>query len=221
MPRRSSKRTAVKKMWKRKPRRKQVNVNRSLQPLSQRYICSLKYTQTFTLNSSATTQAFRLNSLYRPNITTTADTSQPYGFDQLSALYNRYRVVSCSYSMVGINSDPIRLIAIPANTTVSPSDPSNAMENPRSKWVIQLPGGNTKTLKGKVYIPSVVGRTRAQYMADDRYQADIDSNPLELVALNIYHGNLTDSSYPQGNTNVVITLKYTVEFFDVKVQSQS
>lgn len=211
-----------KKQWKRKPRRsgrKIVNVNRSLQPVSQRYICSLKYTTTIALSSLANVHRFRLNSLFDTDLTGVGH--QPYGYDQLATLYNRYRVISTSYSIIGYNSVPIRLIALPGNESVSPADPSNAMENPRAKWVVQLPGGNTKTLKGRCYMPSIVGRSKQQYMADDRYQAETTTNPLESVVLNVFHGNLTDLTYPTDNTNVVITLLYKVEFFDVKNQSQS
>lgn len=215
-------------------------VNKALQPIAQRYICKMKYCDTFTLDTvgsipGVVVQRFRLNSLFDPNLTGTGH--KPYGFDQLlgtpgtsppvPGLYNRYRVVSCTYNIyaaptVGQN---IQITALPANEAVSTGITNGfaLRENPRAKYITQTTGAPIRLLKGKVYIPSLMGRTKSQYMADDRYQATYDANPLEAAILNVYLNELGDASglsIPvQARVNIEMT--YTVELFDVVNKGQS
>lgn len=211
---------AIKKMFKkRKYVRKNVLVNRALQPFAQRYIANLKYSTTFTLNAGNSNNFyFNLNSIFDPDRTGIGH--QPYGHDTLSAVYNRYRVIKCSYAITGYSGGSvIRLAAIPMNE-MWPVVPglSEVCENPRSKWIIQLPGGNTRMIKNSVYMPNLVGRNKAQYMADDRYQAQFGSSPSELAILAILGADISDVAT---SIQCTITLNYTVECFDVKNLSQS
>lgn len=210
------------KMWKRKPRvpRRQartVNVNSALQPIPQRYICKLKYAEDVTTDGLTGTWRFNLNSLFDPNQTGTGH--QPYGFDQLATLYNKYRVISCGWRITSPSSTANRQVgAIPANEAVSFATFAELKENPRAKYVTQMLGGNAQMIRGKSYLPSLVGRTKAQYMADDRYQAFTTGSPAELAILNILTANQTGVPVA---SDVNILLEYTVEFFDVKPLAQS
>ena len=89
-----------KKRGKRGAVRKMTNVNKSLGPLlpAQRYITSMKYSQTFTISSAlGAVQRFNLNNIYDPDRTGVGH--QPYGYDQLGAIYNRYRVIACHWAI--------------------------------------------------------------------------------------------------------------------------
>lgn len=199
-----------------------TNINRSLQPFAQRYIARMKYATVAQLNlSNNYLYQFNINSLYDPDRTGTGH--QPYGFDQLAGIYNRYRVISCSYQITaysaGAFNGPLRIVTIPTNeATAGWNNVSEVIENPRAKWITQVPGGEQKVLKGKVYIPSLMGRTRQQYMADDRFQAQVSVSPSELAILNIGGGTMLDSS-----TDILlsVSLQFKVEFFDIKNQAQS
>jgi len=92
-------------------------------------------------------------------------------------------------------------------------------ENPRAKYSLTTTGGDIKFVNGKTYIPSLVGRTKAQYMADDRYQSIITSSPNELAILNVY--TATGNVDSTGTFPIQILLEYTVEFFDIKHLAQS
>lgn len=235
-------RRAGKRVSKRKAgARRRVIVNKALQPIAQRYICKMKYCEAFNLDTTgsvpgAVVQRMRLNSIYDPNLTGTGH--KPYGFDQLlgfpnatpptQGLYNRYRVISCSYNIFASPGagQNIQITALPANesvSTVSGLNGSALREQPRARYISQTTGAPLKLLKGKVYLPSLVGRTKSQYMADDRYQAMYNENPLEAAILNIYLNELSDSSGiitpVQCKLNVELT--YTVELFDVVNKSQS
>jgi len=206
------------KQWKRKPRvRKTVNVNRALQPIAQRYICKMKYSETFNAAAISPYVRLNLNSIFDPNRSGIGH--QPYSHDTMATLYNRYRVISCSYVVRALSStDALRFGALPANEAISWTTMSEFVENPRAKFRHTYPAGKQEVLRGNVYLPSLVGRTKAQYMADDRYQATMGSDPSELAILNIFGQNFVD-----GNVQIFYTveLTYTVELFDVKNLSQS
>lgn len=195
-----------------------VNVNKSLHPFAQRYITKQKWSGVFTTLASSPIYRYRLNSLFDPDIIS-GTPSQPYGFDQLAALYNRYRVIACNYTINFYNASTVtRCVAVPANQTTFPNGVSDAVSNPRAQWKVQIPGGSTQTIHGKVYMPSIVGRSKAQYMADDRFQAQVDASPAETVDLNIFTANLADEGV---GVSATVTLEFLVEFFDVKTLAAS
>lgn len=211
---RGGKKRAGKKGWR---KHKRVVVNKALQPIPQRYICKMKYAEDVTSDALFGLYRFNLNSIWDPNRTGTGH--QPYAFDTLASLYNRYRVISCGYRITSPSSSATRQVGcIPTNEPVTFATFAELKENPRSKYVTQMPGGNTQVIKGKVYIPSLVGRTKSQYMADDRYQALTTTDPNELAILNIFTANQLGAAQ-QADINVL--LEYTVEFFDIKPLAQS
>lgn len=202
---------------------KTVLANRALQPVAQRYICKMKYSQTVTPDVNGR-YSFRLNSIFNPDNTQlpgVGNSHQPYGHDAMTLFYNRYRVISCGWRIQGIQSStgiPIQLGAIPANDSVIFVNISELKENPRAKYMSITPGGPPQILRGKVSMPSLVGRSTAQYMADDRYQAQVGTNPLEAAILNILTNTVSDVA-TQFTFNIL--LEYTVELFDPKNQQQS
>jgi len=163
---------------------------------------------------------YNLNSVYDPNRSGIGH--QPYGHDTLITIYNRYRVISCSWVISAVDSagQYIQIASLPANEEHNVGSVSEARENPRCKYITQAPQAALKMLTGKSYLPSLVGRSKAQYMADDRYQSIVGSSPSELGILNLYVQNMADGNNNL-NTLLNVTLEYTVEWFDVKNQIQS
>lgn len=219
-------------MMRRRARRPTANINRALTPFAQRYITKMKYAEVRVVTGPAlgglTQYNFRLNSIFDPNLSGFGH--QPYGYDQLADLYNRYRVFRVDYAISALNTDGSTnysvVAALPANEAVTVSGGvSELMENPRAKYITQAPNAALKVLKGSVSLPSLVGRTKAQYLADDRYQSEFSTNPNESAVLNIIAGTMTGSGGSGGSlTNVMnlsISLVYHVECFDVKYLIQS
>lgn len=205
---------------KRRLRRKAVPttlVNRALTPIPARFITKMKYSE-FVNTDSFGQYIYNLNSIFDPNRTGVGH--QPYGFDTLATLYNRYRVISCGYRLQVAGDAPTAYIlsAIPGNEVIAPTTISEVRENPRAKYIQQNVGAAAVTLRSKCYIPSLVGRTKAQYMADDRYQALVTASPSELALLNLMTANTADVGV---TTKVQVLLEYTVEFFDIKHLAQS
>jgi len=231
MPRKVMNRKPARRFKKRGIRRggqRTTTVNKSLQPFPSRYICKMKYVESLNgvggpSGSGYGNYQFLANSIWDPNATGIGH--QPYGMDTLTALYNRYRVISCKYVINGTVTNGTTEVnsiigVLPANEGATVTGGINELqENPRSKFVTQYVG-NEKTLKGNVYIPALVGRTKSQYMADDRYQAQTNQSPAENAVMNIYFGFM-DGTLATATADLNITLEYTVEFFDVKKQLQS
>lgn len=206
-------------MMRRKPR---LVVNRALQPIPQRYITKMKYSELVSTNANGF-YAFNLNSIFDPNRTGIGH--QPYGFDTLATLYNRYRVISCGWRIAPVApavlaSSTVQLACLPGNEELTGIlSMFECKENPRARYSLTTNGGEVRFVTGKQYIPSLVGRSKAQYMADDRYQAQTTASPNELAILNLYTavGNVdSTATFP-----IQVLLEYTVEFFDIKHLAQS
>lgn len=210
-----------KPMWKKRGQRTAL-VNTSLKPVPARFITKMKYAEAVTVSTPGLgIYKWNLNSLWDPNRTGIGH--QPYGFDSLAALYNRYRVISCKYVLSAISNDAnVAYACLPANDTATViTNVSEARENPRAKFAVQNPGGTLKVLKGNVYLPALTGRTKTQYMSADSYQATTDASPTELMVLNVFGQGLNDDPVFNPAITYNILLEYTVEFFDVKNMDQS
>lgn len=192
-----------------------VNVSKALTPIPQRYITKMKYSEVITTDVNGQFQ-LNLNSLWDPNRSGVGH--QPYGFDPLANLYNRYRVISCGWrlqNIINTASNGRVLCAMPSNDTgITFPSLDHWKENPRCKWITVVPGANNGTLTGKTYLPALIGRTKTAYMADDSYQATISSSPSENAILYVYLSDHLGNALP--STSVHVLLEYTAEFFDVK-----
>lgn len=201
-------------------------VRRTLNPFPQRMIVSHKYSESVNVDipagSTASGWNWNLNSVYDPNRSGVLTGHQPYGRDTYAAIYQKYRVIACRYNLSVSSTNSLQLYALPSNEAVTISDAARAREIPRCRYVHQVAGGNTRVLKGSVYLPSLLGRTKAQYMADEDCQAAVNSNPTEVCVLNT--GVALVADVPVGvavPANIMITLTYIVEWFDPITQAQS
>lgn len=208
-----------KSVFKRRFRRRGgVKIKSALQPIPARQIVKMKYCQNVqTSVATAYNWQFNLNSIFDPDRTGTGH--QPYGHDTLATLYNRYRVIACSYVVQAYSSTTgFRYAVVPANESKVFTTVAEMSENPRAQYKVGSPGTSIPKIRGKVYLPALTGRSKSQYMADDRYQAVFGTNPQELAVLNMVALDLAEA----GTTiNWVVTLEYTVEVFDVNPLGQS
>lgn len=197
-----------------------VTVNRSLQPIPQRYICKMKYCETNVTSAVTGQYVYNLNSIFDPDRSGIGH--QPYGFDNLALLYNRYRVIKCGWrieSPIGDGTDFRAVHAIPSNDpSITWNTAGYIRENPRCKYVTCNPGAPAKTLSGWVSLPSLMGRNTQQYMADDTYSATVLANPAETALLYVFTSNVNGNPI---SAPIQVTLEYTVEFFDIKHVLQS
>lgn len=192
-----------------------VNVSRALTPFAQRYITKLKYSQVVT--TTATGQyIMNLNSLYDPDRTGIGH--QPYGYDVLATIYNKYRVISCGYrlqSPIASTQPPFTMLALPSNDIgITYTTVDDWKENPRCKYLMINPGATCGVLSGKSYLPSLTGVPKATYMADDSYSSDVTTSPFEQMLLYLFTSNASGVALPSIAIHVI--MEFTVEWFDVK-----
>jgi hypothetical protein len=172
--------------------------------------------QTITLLTvTGVTQIYNLNSLFDPDRTGTGH--QPYGYDQLAAMYNRYRVLRTKWKVVfATSSGDYFGLVIPSNgllasapTTLAPF--ITASECPLSKSIIQSSTSKSEMISGTARLNELNGVTRTEYLADDRFESQVSASPAELMVLYLAFYN------PNVGTTIInfnITLEYEADLHD-------
>lgn len=195
-PKTFKKRTYKKRAPKRAPRGRRTgggipSLPGTLAP--QHMLVKLKYVSNFQklLPAGGAVQSlnqYRLNSIYDPDYTNTLGTSV-LGWAQWKALYQRYRVFKCDYTIRLTNLTPDTAITgaiVPANyvdTTYSRGDFMRPMA--RRFELGNNNGQNRSLLKGSIYLPKLTGITAAQYKATRDTECGFDANPLMPLLMNI------------------------------------
>lgn len=200
-------------------------VNRGISLIAPRYITKLKYSDEFSLSSSAGVPAlyqFNLNSLFDPDRTGVGH--QPYGFDQIAALYDKYRVFSVSWRIeaVGATSgDCMRLTVVPADgiSFSSLTNRTYIMELPRAITKEQAFGQNKVQFRGRITLPRLSGQTSTEYKGDDTKWALTSASPVDALTLSIF--GCSPGTGVSTTSNIRITLVYRCEFWDPNSVAQS
>lgn len=186
---------------------------------------TLKYSQNITLTNLTTVasnQVFRLNSIFDPDFT--GGGHQPYGFDQLAALYNRYRVLKTHWKVQwGGANNTIPVLVTPTNGALPVAITTGATfeaasEVPFASVRMLSSGGPTIICSGTMPLNVLGGVSVREFVADDRFEATTSANPAEVVLLNVASFN------PNAVTSVVyfvITLEYYVDLHDPILVAQS
>lgn len=189
--------------------------------IAPRLITRMKYSEEFTLSTLPTTigvQQFRLNSVYDPNYTGAGH--QPYGFDQLAALYLRYRVFATKWVIqIGPPNDVVHYSVMPINGAITISTFSQIAEYPKAMVKTSSVGSVPVYFKGKCYLPRLGGDKKVEYKSDDRFASSVTTNPTEdmRLILSQYNPSTTATTV----SRIFVTLVYYTEFFDPILQAQS
>jgi len=194
--------------------------HRNQAPLAQRLRTTLVYNTTVARTGLAFYDyIFRLNSLFDPDLTGAGH--QPKGFDQLAALYQRYRVFKARFRVIfapTTASMPVHCVCVPTNSSTSYTDASDAIEAPYSKNELAVIYYNKK-LTGSVDLAVLNGKSHAAYASDDTTQALISTNPSEVLNLHVFT-EAADASTAV-TLYFAITIHYDVEFSDPVQLGQS
>lgn len=154
---------------------------------------------------------------------TSAAATQPYGYDWLIGIYNRYRVLASAisvkhfYNASSPTADTARLIVWPQATITSfVSDPMGALQHPYSKnLIVQMPYANNRgdapTINNYISVAKIAGDTAGAVMNDDAYASLIGNSPTRLYYWNI----ISDVTNGSETLNVGLQIElvmYTVLF---------
>jgi hypothetical protein len=175
------------------------------------------------LTTAGAQQIMNLNSLFDPDRTGTG--TQPYGFDQLAALYNRYRVLRCHWKVsFGTSSGTYFVVVVPVNGLVNSAIAdaatfSLACQLPFAKDGIQGGGGSPSVkIAYNISLNELTGVTKNEYLADDRFEAQVSASPAELMTLYVGTYNPTTSTVIAFLT---VDMIFDVDFHDPISQGAS
>jgi hypothetical protein len=180
--------------------------------------CALRYVEgiDFTTASGVISNyTFALNDLYDPNVTGTGH--QPKGFDQLAALYFRYKVLSVHVKVTVTNTlatTAVDWVMLPAQVSTSFSTIEGAYEEPGASFMTvgrADSGQSSLVMEKEFYLPAIVGRTPESWMADDLVGAFVSASPSNIVYLRI--ATQTQESVT-ASTHARFELKYRCRFFE-------
>lgn len=161
---------------------------RGAYPVNNQHRCVLRYSDTLLASTAVShTIQWRLNSLFDPDLTFAGH--QPLGFDQLAALYGRYRVLRARLMiqarLPAISSVQMLCLANDAGVPTL----NAGIEQPWSVFNLSTVGGpvarpmQTGSVldSGWIGLNEIAGRTLSEYRADDRYQAAVSASPSEII----------------------------------------
>lgn len=192
--------------------------------MSNSVLAKLRYVE--VINRDATTTsvaqyAFRLNSLYDPNVTGTG--TQPMGFDEYATFYNHYEVIGClaritfSGTDETANNGAIVGMRMQRSSTGASTIPE-MLQSSTCDYKVLNSGQYPVTLSRYWNIKKSIGlkdRERA-------LSAEVTTNPAEEVFLLVFATNIdpTATQDPQ-NVNIVVDLTYYAKFRERKELSES
>lgn len=226
MPRKytQTKRRRVVKRKRPTRRTKNTMTNRSSNmPITPNYVTKMKYHQRFVVTNSGTINTavqngFYMNGIHQPNIS--GATHQPFGHDQIAALYTKYRVKDFSWRLEIQPSANMGTVTVLPNAVTGESYAGADLG-----YIGEMPGAVTKSVKsdtsivftGRRNLPKYLGLTPAQYKGNEDYDASYGALPSILPTLFI----VSQSDTASAAYVVHATLVYNVESFAPKVISQS
>jgi hypothetical protein len=216
-----------------------IRDSRYLDPFPERLRKSLRYGQQLSLstdttgptqNKFGTATALVLNSLFAP----VSGGHQPYGFDQLAALYQRYKVTGVDirltvepalYDAAASNSTQLfAMLVLPPGVsgTIGGSTVDVILEKPLSAHISVTPGSGSNTINIKQHfdVSRYLGVTRAQYNANiEDYQALCTASPARVLTLEFATTNVSTTT--AAGLRVTLEADFHAEFFQRTILTQS
>jgi len=206
-------------------------VYRAPDPFPPRVQRVLTYLQQVTLSSAAVAfqygaeNVWRLNDMFDPDLTGGAH--QPYGTDQMAALYGRYRVKAITIDFTAI--PPSAQTALAVGLSVQPSNATATLvgnsvtgigEQPNSHTMYLNATGIVSNVRQRFMIHEVEGLTSAQLDNNSTdYCALTTASPARAPLLRVALANMASTSVVA--IPVMCRLEYEVEFFDRNILATS
>ncbi len=191
----------------------------------------LRFTYRLSLTGNATptlvgsSYVLQLNSIFEPLDTAAA---QPYGHDQMIALYGRYKVkdvdVAITHGAPVALGNVLTLAAQPpeGGQTIVGADGSliGARPNVASVFVPYLGATGPDMWRRKYNIAELLGLTQQEYDANvEEYSAAVGTNPGRMPTLEIGGWNFAGSG--SVSTSIFLSMIFTVQFFGRVGQANS
>ncbi len=194
----------------------------SRNPFPARNRVRLTYCEVYSLTPSASTLSsvyYYQTSLYDPR--GSVGGHQPLYFDQLAAIYSRYRVIGVDYNISVSTAGPaggtLYFVASPQATFETSVELLE--ERPLVARTVYNGYGGQRTLKGHVTPWSVAGVSKQRYMMDDQYAATVGANPGIMIYMTpyLYVGPAGGAA----STEMRVEFIFHAEFFELARVSSS
>ncbi len=189
-------------------------------------IVDLPWVHAFSQSSDATFTGYtgtstvvRVNNAYEP----CNSTHQPYGWDQMAALYNQYKVIGCRMEVHVSNKSAENCITLvrpcPVNENTNLNNVSMlSAERPGVEMLFTAPGQPIAHWKKSFDIPALCGVTKEQYDADvAQYGAAVTAAPSRYAYVQI----ATQSSSTSTAVSITVKMTYRVQFWQRQTQAAS
>lgn len=213
--RKTYKKPGPKKTKRMRRYRRKTNLN-SWYPFNASRTAKLRYCEQFIIDPGVSTignYVFAANGLYDPN--TTGVGHQPYGFDQLMALYNEYTVLGAKITAYVVNPPSASVLAVKLSdtTALNTSDPMLLMEQPGlKKKMITHADQAEKTQITQSYSAYKFFRTnKTSIIANNQMKGSAISNPFNTAHFIVCYAPLV-SGTDIGPTTLHVTIDYTAIF---------
>lgn len=169
---------------------------KSLSPFPNKYFCKMTYGENAILTAGSTglyglEYVYRLNSLYDPDFAGVGH--QPYGFDQMGALYRRYLVTAVSITLVFTDPSEDGMIVAcslqPSNATFTLTGASNNQLKEKPQIVTRMlndSGEQNCIIKQFMPLHRLEGLHKFQWSANlAEYASDYNANPTRSPYLRV------------------------------------
>lgn len=165
-----------------------------------------------TAASSYAEKVFRLNSMYDPDYSGVG--SQPLGYDQWTAFYQRYKVLGVKYkcSFAAPTSLTESMVSvIPNLVATTDTGATNALAEPYAKMSLWSPNGGWKpVLSGYVDMRKILGLTKEEF-GEENYSAAYNADPTSVVWFHVRVDTATAGF--SGSVYFLLELDFDCEFY--------
>jgi hypothetical protein len=194
----------------------QVTYNSThVQAFPDRYVTTLVYedTESITSTNNYASYIYRGNSVYDPDYSGAGH--QPTGFDNLAALYARYRVLSSDIVVSALNNigtTPAVAVIVPNTEILTYTNANEFKESLRARKTTAIPvaGYGTRTVRHRCSSGAILGLNMTETFNEGTASA-INTNPAHIWYWNVVAVNMLTVGV---NLTIDVRIKYRVEFFD-------
>jgi hypothetical protein len=165
-----------------------------------------------------------LNSLYDPNLSGTGH--QPYGFDQMAALYTKYRVdsvnVKVEFTTPGSTADQCCIVAFEgiAQQSTTGTSIDQVCERPNVfNAHLSSSGRRLAVITKSFNLWQLVGISQVKYTAEDGYAAACTASPSNIPVCRINVCNYSTAA--AAASSCLLTLTFNAIFYGRIGQAQS
>jgi len=176
----------------------------------------LRYVAYYRINPgvlTGTDTIFSLNSIFDPDVSGAGH--QPREFDTWATLYAKYRVHSCTATLMARQraAHGLNVWMIPSNSSATFATANIPSELPRAVKVGMTGSSQPIVEKTEKFdCHAILGVTKAQYVANEGTAALVTADPAEAVYLHIWAQQPDATTVLDFEFELVLT--YDCEFFD-------